>query len=111
MSRESFLTFLKAARDDRALLARYDLRNLTQLVFHARNEGYDFTPEEIASVVGALEASVILAKDQSPYDGTAPLWRRMLGQRHLGYVVEHVVKRHTDAELDRIVARAAQGPS
>ena len=111
MSQESFLSFLVAARDDRALLARYDQRNQAQVVFHARNEGYDFTAEEMAAVVGALEASVILTKDRSPYDGTAPLWRQMWGQRHLGYVVEHVLKRHSDDELRALVAGSTADPA
>lgn len=111
MSQESFLAFLIAARDDRSVLARYDKRNVAQVAFHARHEGYDFTSQEMAAVVGALEASVILTKDRSPYDGTAPLWRRMWGQRHLGYVVEHVVKRHTDEELHALLAAPAEEPA
>ena len=39
MSQESFLAFLIAARDDRSVLARYDGRNLAQVVFHARQRG------------------------------------------------------------------------
>ena len=99
MSHQSFMAFLKAARDDRSLLARYDGRNLEQIVFHARNEGYDFTTQEVAQLVGALEASVILTKDKNPFDGTAPLWRRMWGRRHLDYLVKEVVLRHSDDEL------------
>jgi hypothetical protein len=111
MSEASFLSFLMAARDDRAVLVRYDQRNQAQLLFHARNEGYDFTAEEMAAVVGALEASVILTKDRSPYDGTAPLWRHMWGRRHLAYLVEHVLSRHSDAELGDIVAGIGAQPS
>jgi hypothetical protein len=103
MPHESFLSFLIAARDDRSVLARYDGRNLAQIVFHARNEGYDFTPEDVSLVVGALEANVILAKDKSTYDGTAPLWRRMWGRTHLDYVVKEVVQRHTHEELCDII--------
>jgi len=62
MSRQSFLDFLLAVRDDPALRARYDVRDLTRLVFHARNDGYDFTPQDVASLVGALGFFVIPAK-------------------------------------------------
>ena len=99
MTQESFMAFLKAARDDRSLLARYDGRNLEQIVFHARNEGYEFTNQEVAQVVGALEANVILTKDKNPFDGTASLWRRMWGRRHLDYLVKEVLLRHSDDEL------------
>ena len=103
MSRKSFVEFLRAVRDDPALRARYDPRNLTQLVFHARNDGFDFTATDVADVVGALEARVIVTKDRDPFDATSRLWRRMWGTRHLEYLVEHVVRRHGDDELWSIV--------
>ena len=103
MSRESFLEFLLAARDSPGLRARYNPRNLAQLVFHARNEGFDFTAEDVANVVGALEANVIVAKDGDPFDGTSRLWRHMWGAYHLEYVVDSVVRRHTDDELRSLV--------
>jgi len=99
MARESFLAFLVAVRDSPAMLARYDHRNLQQLLFHAGNEGYDFDADDIADVVGALEANVIRHKDGDPFDGTSRLWRHMFGRRHLAYVVDAVVGRHTEAEL------------
>jgi hypothetical protein len=103
MARDSFLAFLLAARDSPAVLARYNRRNLAQLVFHARNDGYAFTADDIQDVVGALEASVILKKDGDPFDGTSRLWRQMWGRPHLEYVVDCVVRRHTDAELAALV--------
>src|SRR3954466_2364449 len=50
MSKEGFLKFLLAARDDQAMLARYDQRNLSQLLFHARSEGFDFSADDVADV-------------------------------------------------------------
>jgi hypothetical protein len=99
MSQKSFLEFLVAARDNTATRIRYDRRNLAQLLFHARNEGFDFTGDDVSSVAGALEANVILRLDADRFDGTSRLWRQMWGARHLEYLVEHVVRRHTDAEL------------
>jgi hypothetical protein len=99
MAQRSFVEFLVRARDDAGMLARYDGRNLAQLVFHAKHEGFDFNAEDVAEVVGKLEASVILEKDHDAFDGTARLWREMWGRRHLGYLVDRVVRRHTDAEL------------
>jgi len=107
MSHASFIAFLKAARDDHSLLARYDGRNLEQIVFHARNEGYEFTNQEVAQVVGALEANVIMNKDKSPFDGTASLWRRMWGRMHLDYLVKEVLLRHSDDELAVLANNAA----
>jgi hypothetical protein len=103
MSRRSFLDFLVAVRDDPELRARYDARDLTRLVFHARNDGFEFTAEDVAAVVGALEANVIVAKDGDPFDGTSRLWCRMWGAYHLRYIVDSVVARHTDDELRSLV--------
>jgi hypothetical protein len=99
MSQGSFLKFLMAARGNTAILARYNQRNLSQLLFHAKNDGFEFTADEVAEVVGTLEASVILNKDRDPFDGTSRLWREMWGKYHLEYLVNHVVRRHTDEEL------------
>jgi hypothetical protein len=103
VSRKSVVEFLRATRDDPALRARYERRNLTQLVFHARNDGFDFTADDLAGVVGALEANVIVAKDGDPFDASSRLWRRMWGGYHLTYLVDAVVRRHTDDELSSIV--------
>jgi Nif11 domain len=108
MSQESVLKFLSAAQESAAVLARYNRRNLSELLFHAKNEGFDFTADELAEVIGKLEANVILSKDRDPYDGTSRLWRQMWGRRHLEYLIDHVVDRHTDEELRSLVDTRGQ---
>jgi hypothetical protein len=103
MSRQGFLDFLLAVRDDDALRSRYDRRDLTRMTFHARNDGFDFTAEDVAFVAGTLEANVIVAKDRDPFDATSRLWRQMWGAYHLQYLVESVVSRHSDDELRSLV--------
>lgn len=105
MSQESFMKFLSAARASAAMLTSYNQRNMSQLLFHARNEGFDFTAEEVAEVVSKLEANVILTKDRDPFDGTSRLWRQMWGKYHLEYLVNHVVERHTDEELRSLIEK------
>jgi hypothetical protein len=102
MSRKSVLEFLRAARDDAALRERYNPRDLNQLVFHARNDGFDFTAGDLADVVGALEANVVATKDRDPFDASSGLWRRMWGVYHLDYLVDSVVRRHNDDELQSV---------
>jgi hypothetical protein len=109
MSHKSFLEFLVAARDSAAVRIRYAPRNLPQLLLHARNEGFDFTGDDVADVAGALEADVIVRLDAEPFDGTSGLWRRMWGVYHLDYLVEHVVRRHTDAGLWSVVGDERAG--
>jgi hypothetical protein len=103
MSLESALKFFAAARDDASLLARYDARNLSELLFHAKNDGFDFSAWDLAEVVGRIEASIILTKDRDPFDGTARLWRQMWGRYHLGYLVDQV-RRHSEDELNALIA-------
>ncbi len=105
MSLESTLRFFVAARDDAALLARYDHRNLSQLLFHAKNDGFDFSASDLAEVAGRVEASIILTKDRDPFDGSARLWRQMWGRNHLSYLVDQV-RRHSEDELRTLIAPA-----
>lgn len=103
MSQSNILGFVLAARGNAAIVARYNQRNLSQLLFHAKNDGFDFTAEELADAMGKLEANVILTKDVDPFDGTSRLWRNMWGQFHFEYLVNHVVRRHTDDELRALI--------
>jgi hypothetical protein len=107
MSQASCMDFLVALRDDPARRARYANRNLPELLFHAKNDGFTFTAAELADVAGALEASVILKKDKDPFDGSSRLWRQMWGRTHVDYLVTQVVSRHTDQELRALVATEA----
>jgi hypothetical protein len=104
MSRVSCMEFLVTLRDDVARRTLYSHRNLPQLLFHAKNDGFAFTASELADVAGALEASVILKKDQDPFDGTSRLWRHMWGRTHIDYLVTQVLSRHTDDELRGLVS-------
>ncbi len=103
MSRESFVAFLARVGADDVMRDRYRRRNLEQLLFHAKNEGFTFTAEDVAAVVGALEADVILVKDRDAFDGHSRLWRSMWGRRHLDYLLEAVAARYTEPELRDVV--------
>jgi hypothetical protein len=109
MSQQAFLEFLVATRERPAMLAQYNGRNLAQLIFHAKNDGFSFSAEDVADVVGKLEANVILAKDRDNFDGTSRLWKAMWGVRHLEYLVQHVVARHTQKELQSLVMQVKRG--
>ncbi len=107
MSQARAMDFLITLRDDPDRRALYAHRNLSELLFHAKNDGFVFTASELADVAGALEASVILKKDRDPFDGSSRLWRQMWGRTHLDYLVTAVVSRHTDDELHALVSTEA----
>lgn len=94
MSESEFLRFLKTARSDPGLLARYSPMDLPRVLFHARNDGFAFTEADASRVIGRLEAEVVIDKDKEPFDGGSTLWRHMWGTRYLDYLVEHVVARY-----------------
>jgi hypothetical protein len=108
MAQENVLKFLVAARDNTAMLTCYNQRNLSQLLFHAKNEGFDFTAQEMAEVVGKLEANVIITKDHDLFNEASRLWREMWGRYHFEYLVNHVVRRHTDDELWTLIGKHEQ---
>lgn len=99
MGQPEFLRFLRALRDDAALLAVYDARNLAQVIFHARDDGFAFTTADAEEVIGRLEYDLVTTKDGQPFDGGSDLWRNMWGRRYLGYLVDDVVRRYADDEL------------
>lgn len=106
MSQDSFVRFLTEARRSPAMKTRYSGRNLSQLLFHARNDGFTFTAEDAQAVVGRLEATVIQVKDGDAYGASSRLWRQMWGRDHLDYVLDHVVARFTDDELRSLTGDA-----
>jgi hypothetical protein len=99
MSARNFIYFLRVLRDSDDLLARYQHRNVAQLIFHARNDGFDFTMDDISNVAGPLEAGVIIGKDGESLNESSSLWRSMWGKTHLHYFVNDVVRRYDDFEL------------
>lgn len=103
MPQPDVVKFLSAARASAAMRARYHQRNLAQLVFHAKNDGYDFSADDLADVVGKLEWNVIVNKDRDPFDETSSLWREMWGRTHFEYLLTSVVSRHSDEELRQLV--------
>ncbi|MFN0069968.1 MAG: Nif11-like leader peptide family natural product precursor [Chloroflexota bacterium] len=111
MSHSNVVKFLTAARTSAALRARYHQRNLAQLVFQAKNDGFDFSADELADVVGKLEANVILNLDHDPFDETSRLWREMWGRTHFEYLLTSVVSRHSDQELQALIESTAEVPA
>ena len=88
MSRESFLKFLLTVRNDPIRLAEYDRRNLSQLLFHARTEGFDFSAEVRIGGAGFQEhltpgatTRLRVARTRVPVRALIRSWR---AQRALG---------------------------
>jgi hypothetical protein len=111
MAQPEFVRFLRAVRDDAGLLAAYDGRNLAQVLFHAPADGFDFDRADAEEVIGRLEYDLVTVRDGQPFDGSSDLWRAMWGRRYLGYLVDHVVRRYADADLDAAAGLAEAVPA
>jgi hypothetical protein len=94
-----FIRFLTVLSASPRMLARYEVLSMPAVLFHAQNEGFSFTRDDMDHVVGTLEAGVIVGKDAEPFDGSSSLWRQMWGQRYLRYLITSVLSRYTSAEL------------
>ena len=71
MSQQSFLDFLLAAKASPLMLARYDGRNLAQLLLHAKYDGYDFSANDVADV----------AEEEATEEFFATVWPLTQGHR------------------------------
>src|SRR5438874_2135903 len=98
MPQQDFVRFLTAARGSTAMVASYGPRNLPQLVFHAKNDGYDFTAEDVAAVVGDLEAK-LAGKRGEQFDPQFSLWQTMWGKYYLEYLVLDLVPSFVETGL------------
>jgi hypothetical protein len=99
VAQAEFIRFLTVAGSDPEMLARYEGLNLPRLLFHAKNEGYQFTAADAHAVVGRLEFTAVTEKDHEPFDGNSGLWVQMWGQRYLTYIVDRVMSRFDGNEL------------
>jgi hypothetical protein len=99
MARKSFVDFLIFLKSDPTRSATYDTHNLAQFIFHAQNEGFEFTKADIDQVVGKLEVDAVTVKDGEEFGANSALWRDMWGCRRLDYLINRLLPRFTDSEL------------
>ena len=103
MSKQNVIDFLRAVSLDSGLQEKFSVKNLAELLFHAKNLGYEFTREDLASVVGGMEETIILKKMKEKTVGSSSnLWPRMWGKYHFQYVIEDVLSYFSDQELEEL---------
>ena len=103
MSKENVINLFKAANQSPDLMAKFNVRSLEELLFHAKNLGYDFSREKLASVVGGLEATFIMQKLNEQVGSRSSLWPRMWAKYHFQYLVEDVFRGFSEQELQQFV--------
>lgn len=103
MSKASVVDFLRACHSDTKLLEKFEPKNLPEVIFHAKSLGYSFSGEELAEVIGSMEAQIITEKMGEAIDANSSLWRRMWGKSRLQYVIEELFQTFSEAELKQFL--------
>ncbi|MCC5644492.1 Nif11-like leader peptide family natural product precursor [Nostoc sp. CHAB 5824] len=103
MSKQDVVNLFKAASQNSDLLQKFNVRSLEELLFHAKNIGYNFSREELADVIGGMEATLILQKMGEKIDGRSSLWPKMWAKYHFHYIIEDVFLKFSEQELKQFV--------
>ncbi|MGL5925979.1 hypothetical protein [Chroococcidiopsis sp.] len=103
MSKESVIDFFRVCYRDTTLFAKFEQKNLPEVILHAKSLGYSFNGEELAEVIGGMEAQIITERMGEAIDANSSLWRRMWGKSRLQYVVEELFQTFSEAELKQFL--------
>jgi molybdopterin-guanine dinucleotide biosynthesis protein len=104
MSKENVINFFRDCSNDSALLEKFEQKNLPEILLHTKSLGYSFSSEEIATVIGDMEAQVITQKMGEEIDAYSSLWRKMWGKSRLQYVVKELLLHFSEAELKQLIS-------
>ncbi|RKH41375.1 Nif11-like leader peptide family natural product precursor [Corallococcus sicarius] len=106
MSRQGVLKFFQACVEDEGLLRRFNPKSLPELLLHARSSGFEFTRDELANVIGVMEAHTITERLHEEVNASSSLWPRMWGKPRLQYVIDELYLPFSEAERARFSAGA-----
>lgn len=84
-------------------MAHYLPLSASELILHARSAGYDFTLEEVAGVVGAMEVHIIMERAGEEINASSSLWLKMWGKRRLQYVVDELYRTFSQEERQQFL--------
>lgn len=93
MSKIKVLDFLDFCASKSEINSRINDRNLPELIFHAKVMGYNFSAEELTSVVGTMEWHIITKLMSEELNAYSSLWPRMWGKPRLQYVIDELYAR------------------
>lgn len=103
MSKENVVAFFKELQQDYYKQQKFHRKNLAELLFHAKNLGYDFTFEHLSELVAQMELKLITERLQEEFGPYSRLWPKMWGVYRLEYVLEHLFNDLSDEELEQLL--------
>ncbi len=101
MPKQNVLSFFQACADDHSLLQKFNPKSLPELMLHARSMGFDFTQDDLTSVIGAMEVYIIMERMGEEIDASSSLWPRMWGKPRFQYVIDELYRSFSQDELAR----------
>ena len=93
MSKIEVLDFFDFCASKLEIISRLNDRNLPELIFHAKVMGFNFSTEELTSVVGIMEWHIITKLMGEELNAYSSLWPRMWGKPRLQYVIDELYSR------------------
>jgi Nif11 domain len=99
--KQNVLNFFQACADDENVLQRFNRKSLPELMLHARSMGFDFTQDDLTSVIGAMEVYVITERMGEEINASSSLWAKMWGKPHMQYVIDELYRSFSEDERAR----------
>ncbi|ACK73066.1 hypothetical protein PCC7424_4706 [Gloeothece citriformis PCC 7424] len=99
MSQKSVIDFYKTCSQNPHLIENLKQKNFPELILMTRMMGYDFTGEELAATVGAMEVYTITQKMGEAIDAYSSLWPKMWGKSRLEYIINELFNNLSNEEL------------
>ncbi|MEZ4869562.1 MAG: Nif11-like leader peptide family natural product precursor [Caldilineaceae bacterium] len=104
MSKQHVLDFFQACAADEALLQHFNQKSLPELLLHARSRGFEFTQEDLTSVIGTMEVKIIMERRGEEINAYSTLWPQMWGKPRFQYVIEDLYSTFAKDELLQLAA-------
>lgn len=99
MSKENVISLLNSCKKDANIFDKFNQKNLPEIILHAKNMGYSFTSEELAEIIGAMEAYIIMNRMGEEINANSSLWPKMWGKSRLEYIITELFNSFSESEL------------
>ena len=103
MSKENVINFLHLCSENAEIVEKFYQKNLPEIILHAKSIGYSFSSEELAEIIGAMEAYIIMNRMGEEINANSSLWPKMWGKYRFQYILEELFNSFTEQELKQFV--------
>jgi hypothetical protein len=104
MAKSEIIRFFGMLDNNPSELDRLSSRNRSEILFHSKSMGYDYSSNELAEVIGSMEWYIITKKDKEELNAYSSLWKKMWGKSRLDYLINVLYKSLNQNELEEITS-------